>query len=42
MPEAPAALTEEEIWHIVDYVQSLPFERINQPQRRPVNVEAVN
>lgn len=42
MPEAPTALTEEEIWQIVDYVQSLPFERINQPQRRPVNAEAVN
>ena len=39
---AQGTLTQEEIWQIVDYVQSLPFERINQPQKRPVNVEAVN
>ncbi len=39
---AQGTLTEEEIWHIVDYVQSLPYERVNQPQTGPVNVEAVN
>ena len=35
-------LTEQEIWQIVDYVQSLPFEPASRPQTRPVNVEAVN
>jgi mono/diheme cytochrome c family protein len=39
---AQGTLTQEEIWQIVDYVHSLPYERVNQPQRRPVNVEAVN
>ncbi|MEX0612512.1 MAG: c-type cytochrome [Pirellulales bacterium] len=39
---AQGTLTQEEIWQIVDYVHSLPFERVNQPQRRPVNVETVN
>jgi mono/diheme cytochrome c family protein len=39
---AQGTLTQEEIWQIVDYVQSLPYERVNQPQTRPVNVEAVN
>jgi len=39
---AQGTLTQEEIWQIVDYVQSLPFERVNQPQHRPVNVEVVN
>jgi len=39
---AQGTLTQEEIWHIVDYVHSLPYEPVNRPQRRPVNVEAVN
>jgi mono/diheme cytochrome c family protein len=39
---APPTLTQEEIWQIVDYVHSLPFERASQPRKRPVNVEAVN
>jgi mono/diheme cytochrome c family protein len=39
---AQGTLTQEEIWQIVDYVHSLPYERVNQPQRRPVNVESVN
>jgi mono/diheme cytochrome c family protein len=39
---AQGTLTQEEIWQIVDYVHSLPYERVNQPQRGPVNVEAVN
>lgn len=39
---AQGTLTQEEIWQIVDYVQSLPFEAASQPQERPVNVEAVN
>ncbi|MEX0641632.1 MAG: cytochrome c [Pirellulales bacterium] len=40
-PGAPATLSELEIWQIVDYVQSLPFEPASRPERRPVNVEAV-
>jgi mono/diheme cytochrome c family protein len=40
-PGAQGALTEQEIWQIVDYVQSLPFEPASRPQRRPVNVDAV-
>jgi hypothetical protein len=39
---AQGTLTQEEIWQIVDYVHSLPFEPASRPQRRPVNVEAVN
>ena len=41
-PGAQGTLTEQEIWQIVDYVQSLPFEPASRPQQRPVNVEAVN
>jgi hypothetical protein len=40
-PGAQSTLTEQEIWQIVDYVQSLPFEPASRPQRRPVNVDAV-
>jgi mono/diheme cytochrome c family protein len=39
---APPTLTQEEIWQIVDYVHSLPFEPASQPRTRPVNVDAVN
>jgi mono/diheme cytochrome c family protein len=39
---AQGTLTQEEIWQIVDYVHSLPFERVNHPQRGPVNEEMVN
>ena len=39
---APPTLSQEEVWQIVDYVQSLPFEPASQPRRRPVNVDAVN
>ena len=35
-------LSQEEIWQIVDYVHSLPFEPVSRPQKRPTNVEAVN
>ena len=31
-PGAQGTLTEEEIWQIVDYVHSLPFEPASQPQ----------
>jgi mono/diheme cytochrome c family protein len=41
-PGAQGTLTEEEIWQIVDYVQSLPFEPASRPQPQPVNVEVVN
>jgi mono/diheme cytochrome c family protein len=39
---AQATLSQEEIWQIVDYVHSLPFEPVSRPQKRPTNVEAVN
>jgi mono/diheme cytochrome c family protein len=40
--EGGTGLTQEEIWQIVDYVHSLPFEPVSRPQKRPRNVEAVN
>lgn len=40
-PGAQGTLTEEEMWQIVDYVRSLPFEPASQPQMKPVNFEAV-
>ena len=49
MPAAGAAtegaqgtLTQEEVWQIVDYVHSLPFEPVSQPNARPTNVRTVN
>jgi mono/diheme cytochrome c family protein len=39
---AQGTLTQEEIWQIVDYVHSLPFEPVSRPSRGPTNVEAVN
>jgi len=42
MAGAPSTLTQPEIWQIVDYVQSLPFEPASQPQKRPVNTAAVS
>jgi len=39
---AQGTLTQEEIWQIVDYVHSLPFEPASKPLVRPVNLEAVN
>jgi mono/diheme cytochrome c family protein len=44
-PSAPGAqgtLTQQEIWQIVDYVQSLPFEPASQPQKRPINASPVS
>lgn len=44
-PSAPGAqgtLTEEEIWQIIDYVQSLPYEPASTPQDSPINFDAVN
>lgn len=40
-PGAQGTLTEEEMWQIVDYVRSLPFEPASLPQMRPINTEAV-
>jgi mono/diheme cytochrome c family protein len=42
-PGAQGTLTEEEIWQIVDYVRSLPFEPASRPQlgTARVNTEAI-
>ena len=39
---AQGTLSQQEIWQIVDYVQSLPFEPASQPQKRPINSEPVS
>lgn len=42
-PGAQGTLTEEEMWNIVDYLRSLPYEPASQPQLRLVeNTEQVN
>jgi mono/diheme cytochrome c family protein len=41
-PDAPGTLTQQEIWQIVDYVQSLPFEPASLPQKQPLNTAAVS
>ncbi|NOY42513.1 MAG: cytochrome c [Planctomycetes bacterium] len=42
-PGAQGTLKEEEIWNIVDYVLSLPYETPSRPLKAlPVNLEAVN
>jgi mono/diheme cytochrome c family protein len=41
VPGAQGTLTEAEMWQIVDYVFSLPFEPASRPQTRPMNVEAI-
>jgi mono/diheme cytochrome c family protein len=33
---AQGTLTQQEIWQIVDYVQSLPYEPASQPQTKPL------
>jgi mono/diheme cytochrome c family protein len=40
-PGSQGTLSDEEMWQIVDYVRSLPFEAVSRPQTRPVNFEAV-
>jgi len=41
-PGAQGTLTQEEMWNIVDYVMSLPYEAVSQPmESRPVNLEEV-
>ena len=42
-PGAQGALTEEEMWNIVDYVLSLPYEMPSRPLHAlPTNTELVN
>jgi mono/diheme cytochrome c family protein len=42
-PGAQGTLTEEEMWNIVDYVLSLPYEMPSRPLRAlPANVKSVN
>jgi hypothetical protein len=41
-PGGQGTLTEQEMWQIVDYIQSMPFEAVSEPQIRPVNLKAVN
>ena len=41
-PGATGTISEEEMWHIVDYVLSLPYEAPSQPQQAlPANIEEV-
>ena len=43
VPGAQGTISEQEIWQIVDYVHSLPFEPASQPMTKPpVNTEAVS
>jgi hypothetical protein len=39
---AQGTLKQEEIWQIVDYVHSLPFEPASLPQKRPINTGEVS
>jgi mono/diheme cytochrome c family protein len=39
---AQGSLSQQEIWQIVDYVQSLPFEPASQPQKAPINSSPVS
>ena len=41
-PGGQGTLTEQEMWQVVDYIQSLPFEPNSRPQFAPVNTEVVN
>jgi mono/diheme cytochrome c family protein len=41
-PGAQGTLSQQEIWQIVDYVQSLPYEPASLPQRRPINSAPVS
>lgn len=40
-PGAQGVLSEEEIWQIVDYIRSLPFEPASRPDMQAVNAEAI-
>lgn len=39
---APGTLTQQEIWQIVDYVHSLPYEPASQPQQKPLNESSIS
>jgi mono/diheme cytochrome c family protein len=41
MPAAPPTITQEELWQIVDFVHSLPFEPASRPLERPINTAEV-
>ena len=41
-PGGKGALTEEQIWQLVDYVRSLSFEPASRPQKTLTNLEVVN
>jgi mono/diheme cytochrome c family protein len=41
-PGGQGTLTEQEMWQLVDYIQSLPFEANSEPQTRPVSIRTVN
>ena len=41
-PGAQGTLSQQEIWQIIDYVQSLPFEPASLPQKRPINSSPVS
>ncbi len=42
-PGAQGTLTQQQIWQLVDYVQSLPFEPASQPLKKgPINTSAVS
>jgi mono/diheme cytochrome c family protein len=38
---AQGTLSDEEMWHIVDYVQSLAFEPASRPQTKPIQSDAI-
>jgi mono/diheme cytochrome c family protein len=40
-PGATGTLTEQEMWQIVDYLRSLPFEPASRPPTMPLNTERV-
>jgi mono/diheme cytochrome c family protein len=41
-PGGQGTLTEQEMWQIVDYIMSMPFEAVSEPQIRPANLKALN
>jgi mono/diheme cytochrome c family protein len=40
-PGSPSTMSEEEIWQIVEYVQSLPFEPASRPAPMQINIREV-
>ena len=41
-PGGTGPLNETEMWQIIDYISSLPYEPASMPQIRPVNTRTVN